>query len=103
MSQTTGNRLHAAQNLISWILHSCRLNLSVIVIPLSQETVVILNGDHGAIVQNPVEVESKLESELVPIHLQVPEERTAVRWEIAREAGNATIISVQVKSAISCV
>ena len=78
MSQTTFNWLHTAQNLISWILHSCCLNICVIVIPLSQLTVAILNGDHGAVVQNPVEVESKLESELVPVHLQVPEERTAL-------------------------
>ena len=91
------------RNLLSWILHSPCLHLCLIVIPLSQETVVILHGDRTANVQNPVEVESNLEGELVPIHLQVPEERTAMRWDQGNQAENATIKTVQARSAISCI
>lgn len=47
-------------------------------LPLSQEMAVIPHGDHTGIVQSCVEVESKQDNELAPIHHQALEERTAV-------------------------
>ena len=63
---------------------------------------VILRGDHTASVQRHVEVESKVESELVPIHHQVAEERTVRIWGRALRADNVVITSVQVTRAIQC-
>ena len=65
--------------------------------------VVILHGDHTVSVQSHVEVESKLESELVPIHHQVAEERTVQDWDQVLRAENAIIIIVQVRCAINVV
>ena len=63
---------------------------------------VILHGEITASVQRHAEVESKVESELVPIHHQVAEERTVRDWGRALRAENATITSVQVRRAIQC-
>ena len=63
---------------------------------------VILHGDHTASVQRHVEVESKVESELVPIHHQVAEERIVRSWGRTLRADNVVITSVQVRRAIQC-
>ena len=65
--------------------------------------VVIQHGDHTVLVQKRAEVESKLESELAPIHLQVLEERTAAGWGQVLQAENAIIRNAQVRCAINCV
>ena len=57
---------------------------------------VILYGDHIAIAQSRVEVESNIETEPAPILLQVPEERTARGLDRVPLAENATIRTVQV-------
>lgn len=68
----------------------------------SQGMVVILHGDHTASVQRHAEVERKFESELVPIHPQVAEERTVRNWAQALRAENVVITSVQVRRAVQC-
>ena len=70
---------------------------------LSQGMVVILHGDHTASVQSHVEVESKVASELAPIHHQVAEERIVRSWGQIPRAENAIIRSVQVRRAINVV
>lgn len=64
--------------------------------------VVILNGEITLNVQRHVEVESKVESELVPIHHQVAEGRIVRDWGRALRAENAIIKSVQVRRAFQC-
>ena len=54
-----------------------------------------------ALVRNHVEGESKLGCELVPIHLQVPEERIAADWDQVLLAENAIINIVQVRCTIN--
>ncbi len=63
---------------------------------------VTLRGDHTANVQNHVEEESKLDRELVPIHHQALEERTAVNSDRVLQAENATIKTALVRCAINC-
>ena len=57
---------------------------------------VILYGDHMAIAQSCVEVESNIESEPAPILSQAAEERTARGLDRVPLAENATIRIVQV-------